>query len=254
MTHSDRSSDNDISGDVVGTSLQANSVRNVYMGESARPRWLKGLQYAAVPVAVAVTAVTITVVRSASPSQPEEEIPVAAAGSVSAEITTGPPASVVPVPILSAPAARPTQAGAAPRAPGGVTTTNATLPTSTLPKPVAPAPVPAGDGVRFSGELRFASFHLDPVPPSDVPESNLWALTPTRLHGDPGYWLAEWFAEGVPGRAECLARLGENATLDADNVVVGSRVCGKTPAGRIFRIDVTVLDGRAITGQVVVWD
>jgi hypothetical protein len=139
-----------------------------------------------------------------------------------------------------------------PRAPGGTTSTTAALPTSSAPKP--PAPAPAGDGVRFSGTLRFASYHLDPVPPRDVPESNVWALTPTRLHGDPGYWLAEWFAEGVPGRADCLAHLATNATLDADNVVVGSRVCGKTPAGRIFRIDVTALDGSAITGQVTVWE
>ncbi|MGW6441867.1 hypothetical protein [Lentzea sp. NPDC055074] len=250
MTYSDQSSDNDISCDVVGTSLQATSVNNVYMGESAKPRWLKVLQYAAVPVAVAVTAVTVTAVRSASPSDPVEEAPIAATSSVPAGTTTSAPPAPVPVP--HAQAARPTQAAAVPRAPAGATTTTIPLATTTVPKPSALAP--AGDGVRFSGALRFASFHLDPVPPRDVPESNVWALTPTRLHGDPGYWLAEWFTEGVPGRDDCQAHLATNATLDADNVVVGSRVCGRTPESRIFRIDVTALDGGAITGQVTVWE
>jgi hypothetical protein len=119
---------------------------------------------------------------------------------------------------------------------------------------VATAPPPAGSGVRFSGTLKFGSFHLDLAQPRDIPGTNVWPLTPDRLHGDDGYWLAEWISDGVPGQAECAAELGKRATRDADNLIAGSRVCGKTPGGRIFRVDVVTLDGTTITGQVTVWE
>jgi hypothetical protein len=249
LKHSDQSAENDISGDVHGTSLQATSMRDVYLGEQARPRWLKAVQYLAAPAIAVIAGTTLTVVQLASPNEPITETPVAAASSVPAEsgtTTPSPSAAVAQAPVTMAGANRPAPSGSTPRTAGGTSITAASTTTSTA--------APLGTGVRFSGELRFGSFHLDSVTPRDVPQSNVWALTPTRLHGDPGYWLAEWHSDGVPGQQDCVAHLGKNATLDADNVVVGSRVCGKTPEGRIFRIDVTVLDGSAITGQVTVWE
>ncbi|MEU3645997.1 hypothetical protein AB0E59_21615 [Lentzea sp. NPDC034063] len=225
---------------------------DVYLGEPARPRWLKAVQYLAVPAVAVVAGATLTVVQLVSRPQPITETPVAEASSVPAETgTTSPPAPAAgaQTPATMAGANRPVPSGSTPRTAGGTSVTAA--PTTTSKAAVA---APLSTGVRFSGELRFGSFHLDPATPRDVPESNVWALTPTRLHGDPGYWLAEWHSDGVPGHQECVAHLAKNATLDADNVVMGSRVCGKSPEGRIFRIDVTVLDGSAITGQVTVWE
>lgn len=253
LNHSDRSAGNDITGNVHGTSFQADAVRDVYVGEPAKPRWLRALKYLAVPVA-AVAGVTMTIFDLVQPGEPGAEIPVAATSSVPAVggTTSSPPSAAgVQAPATMAGAARPAQPAPTPRPAGG--TSIGVAPTTTTT--VAPAAPPVAEaGVRFSGVLRFGSFHLDPAQPRDVPESNVWALTPTRLHGDPGYWLAEWHSDGVPGRAECVTHLEKNATLDADNVVMGSRVCGKTPEGRVFRIDVTVLDGSAITGQVTVWE
>jgi hypothetical protein len=153
--------------------------------------------------------------------------------------------------------ARPTVAGAARPAPAGSTPRS----TATSPDTSAPAtttatdrPTPVPTGVRFSGELRFGSFHLDLAQPRDVPGTNVWPLAPDRLHGDDGYWLAEWLGDTVPGQAECVAELGKRATRDAEHLIVGSRVCGKTPGGRTFLVDVTALDGSAITGRVTVWE
>ena len=108
--------------------------------------------------------------------------------------------------------------------------------------------------MRFSGTLSFGSYNLDFRQPRGMDGHNVWPLTPGRLHGDPGYWLAEWISDGVPGRAECAAHLTKEATSDAGNLVAGSRVCGSTPEGRTFRIEVAAVDPAGITGQVTVWD
>ncbi|MDX8142183.1 hypothetical protein SK854_08680 [Lentzea sp. BCCO 10_0061] len=254
MKHSDQSAENDISGDVHGTSLQATSMGDVYLGEPARPRWLKAVQYLAVPAVAIVAGATLTAVQLVSPNDPITETPLAGASSVPAETTTASASSSAAgarTPATMVGANRPVPPGSTPRTVSGTSITATHTPKTKVTSAAAPI---TQSGVRYSGELRFGSFHLDPAIPRDVPESNVWALTPTRLHGDPGYWLAEWHSDGVPGQQECVTHLEKNSTLDADNVVVGSRVCGKTPEGRIFRIDVTVLDGSAITGQVTVWE
>jgi hypothetical protein len=251
LKKAEQSTENDISGDVHGTSLQAESIGDVYLGAPAKPRWFTALQAAL--VVVIITGVTLTAAELASPTGPIRETPVAATGSTPAESgATSSPASAASAQALPtmAGAARPAPPGSTPRTAGGTSVT--AVPTTTTTAPAA-APTIMGTGSRYTGELRFGSFHLDLATPRDVPGSNVWALTPTRLHGDPGYWLAAWHSDGVPERNECIDHLRANATLDADNVVVGSRVCGQTPEGRTFRIDVTVLDGGAITGQVTVW-
>ncbi|WP_439658899.1 hypothetical protein ACSHWB_42045 [Lentzea sp. HUAS TT2] len=255
MTHSEKSTGNEIEGDVSGTSIQAGSIA-FNLGTAAKPRRGKAFWCLTGSAAVVIVASVSTLALKLTPPDEQVRQTHAAATASATTSTTSPPAAsstaVAPAP---ATAARPAPGGTVPRLAGTTPAVSAPVPTTTAPKVAAlPPPAPAGDGVRFSGALRFGSFHLDPAQPRDVPESNVWALTPKRLHGDPGYWLAEWHSDGEPGRAECATHLGTNATLDADNVVVGSRVCGKTPEGRIFRIDVTVLDGSAITGQVTVWE
>ena len=54
-------------------------------------------------------------------------------------------------------------------------------------------------------------------------------------------------------RQAALAQKATPAPADA-NLVAGSRVCGSTPEGRTFRIEVAAVDPAGITGQVTVWD
>ncbi|WP_434444950.1 hypothetical protein [Lentzea sp. E54] len=257
MNHSDQSTENVADGDIGGTLFQAGSIGgDVYWGAPAKPRWRKARWYLGIPAAAAVAGAATMVFELVTPDESVNEKPVAATSSAAAGTTTTSSPYVTTsaqVPATTAGTVRPAPPGLTPRPSSGAPVTPMPPTTMTTVVPVA-APPFTGTGVRFSGELRFGSFHLDRAQPRDVPESNVWALTPTRLHGDPGYWLAEWHSDGVPGREECATHLATRSTQDAENVFVGSRVCGKTPEGRIFRIEVSAMDGSAITGQVTVWE
>jgi hypothetical protein len=188
------------------------------------------------------------------PGSQVQQTPAAATSAASAETaTTSPHASGAPATTTAAGAARPAPGGSVPRSTSAIPTTAAPT-TTTTTTAVAVAPPPAATGVRYSGTLQFGSFHLDLAQPRDVPGTNLWRLTQQRLHGDDGYELAEWLGDGAPGQAECAADLVKRATKDAENLIAGSRVCGRSPAGRIFRIDVVAIDTTAITGDVTVWE
>lgn len=252
MSEEDQSVGNNVDGVVNGTSFQAGSVSgDVYVNTHGKHLWRRRSSYLAVLAGAVVGASVLAVVTLVAPDEQ-------AAGTPA--VTTTPPETPATSSPASAPGtpAPPTVAGAARPAPPGATP----RPTAKIPDTSAPAtttvvisgPPPPATGVRFSGELRFGSFHLDLAQPRDVPGTNVWPLAPDRLHGDDGYWLAEWLGDGVPGQAECVAELGKRATRDAEHLIIGSRVCGKTPAGRTFLVDVTVLDGSAITGRVTVWD
>ncbi|MFS8097088.1 hypothetical protein LFM09_08085 [Lentzea alba] len=254
MKHSDQSTDNDVSGDNSGTAIQAGSIGgDVYVGTPGKLSWRKALRYSAVPTAALLACSAVAAVALLALDEPAPQTPAAATASASAE--TGTPSA----PAVSTPGApaRPTTAGAARPAPGGKATSSTssrpvTVEPTTTTVAVAAAPPPAG--VRFSGTLQFGSFHLDLAQPRDMPGTNIWPLTPGRLHGDDGYWLAEWLSDNVPGQAECADHVGQKATRDAENLIAGSRVCGQTPGGRIFLVDVVALDSSTITGQVTVWD
>ncbi len=256
MKHSDQSTENNLDGDVGGTSFQAGSIE-INVGAPGK-RWRrKVLLYLSAPAVAAVLGGSAAVVNLVSPDDQAVELPASATSTV--VVPTGTTSS--PNPTTGAPVPRRPTASAvrqAPPAPAPRPSGNAPAtvesPTTTTPVSTAAAPRITTDDARYRGLLQFGSYHLDLAQPRDIAGTNVWPLTPGRLHGDPGYWLAEWLIDGVPGRAECVARLAERSTQDAENLVQGSRVCGQTPEGRIFRIEVTVLDSSGITGEVTVWE
>ncbi|GGU17839.1 hypothetical protein [Lentzea flava] len=246
MKHSDHSTDNGIDGDVSGTSIQAGSIGEVHVNSPRwhRRYWLPGVAAAAVAAAV----LTFVLVPD---EQVQQQTPAAATSASPTEtVPASSPSSGAPATSTAAGAARPAPVGSASR-PTSATPIAVGPTTTTTVAVVAP---PSATGVRFTGTLRFGSFHLDLAQPRDVPGTNLWRLTQNRLHGDDGYEVAEWLGDGVPGQAECAADLAKRATKDAENLIAGSRVCGRSPAGRIFRVDVVAIDGAAITGDVTVWE
>jgi hypothetical protein len=252
LPHSDQST-NDIDGDVSGTSIQAGSI-SFNLGEPGKPPRGKAFWYLTVSGAAAVAGVVALALVLVWPDESAKQTPVAATITTTAENgTTAAPASSAPATSTAAGAARPAPVSSPPRPPVGAPITGPSTPTTTFDIAVAPPPS-TGDGVRFSGTLPFGSYNLDVQQPRGVDGHNVWPLTPGRLHGDPGYWLAEWISDGVPGRADCVAHLAKEATSDAGNLVAGSRVCGSTPEGRIFRIEVVAVDPAGISGQVTVWE
>ncbi|MGW6928814.1 hypothetical protein ACWGE0_02045 [Lentzea sp. NPDC054927] len=243
--------DNGIDGDVSGTSFQARSIGgDVYVGTPVKPRSRKGL-WLTVPATAAVVTITALAWELDEPGNPT---PVATTTVATDTGTTSAPAATTGAPARStaAGAARPAPVNQAPRPSGGALATVTPLPTTAIT--IAAAPPPAESGVRYSGTVPFGSYNLDLPQPRDMDGMNVWPLTPGRLHGDEGYWLAEWVGDGVPGRDECAADLTQRATRDAENLIVGSRVCGKTPGGRIFLVEVVTMDSATITGQVTVWE
>jgi hypothetical protein len=108
--------------------------------------------------------------------------------------------------------------------------------------------------VRYSGTLTFGSYNLDLAQPRDIAAANVWQMPQNRLHGDENYQLVEWIGDSAPGQSECADDLAKRAQRDAEHVIIGSRICGRTPGGRIFRIDVAGLNDTTISGQVTVWE
>lgn len=255
MNHSDQSTENEADGDNSGTVLQAGTIGgDVYVGASAPPRRRRIRWYLCIP-AVAVVAGAGVAVKLALPDEPVRETSVAATVATATESgTTSSSASSAPATSTAAAAARPAPASPTPRPPVGAPTTVPPTPTTTFDLAAAPPPPPpAGVGVRFNGTLTFGSYNLDLLQPRRMDGYNVWPLLAGRLHGDEGYWLAEWAGDGVPGRSECDSVLTQRATRDAENLVAGSRVCGKTPESRIFLVEVVAVDGTTINGQVTVW-
>ncbi|MDX8049657.1 hypothetical protein SK571_09730 [Lentzea sp. BCCO 10_0798] len=253
MTHADQETGNEIEGNVSGTAFQAGSIA-FNLGAPDKPKRGKAFWGATASVVVAVAAVSTLATKLSPSGEPTRETPAAVTGANSAEaaVTTAPvsagvlPATTTagrPAPIV--PTARQTVSAPA-VVPPVITTTVAKA--ATLP------PVSTGDGVRFSGTVAFGSYNLDLQQPRGMDGMNVWPLTPGRLHGDENYWLVEWTGDGTPGRAECDTGISQRGTRDATNLVAGSRVCGRTPGGRTFLVDVTAVDSTTITGQVTVWE
>jgi hypothetical protein len=257
LKHSDQSTENDLDGDVSGTSFQAGSIE-INVGAPGR-RWRRRvLLYLSAPAVAAVLGGSAAVVDLVSPDDRAMELPASVTSTVPVQTgTTSSPSPPTGAPVPRRPVAdtvRPAPPAPAPRSNGNAPAGSQSPTTTTTTVSTAAAPPITTEGARYSGVLQFGSYHLDLPQPRDIAGTNVWPLTPGRLHGDPGYWLAEWITDGVPGRAECVARLAERSTQDAENLVEGSRVCGRTPEGRIFRIEVTALGSAGITGRVTVWE
>ncbi|MFD5826435.1 hypothetical protein [Lentzea sp. NPDC060358] len=256
MKHSDQSTENDLGGDVSGTAFQAGSIE-INVGTPGRRWQRKALRWLSVPAVAAVLGGSASVVDLVSSDDQVLQLPATPTSGPApdpAVPTTPPPPHTTTAPAPARVTVRPTTQQGSVARPAGTTTPPPPPVTTTTEASLSPAAAPPVVGVRYSGSLRFGSYHLDPRQPRDNAGTNVWPLTPGRLHGDPGYRLAEWFADGLPGQAECLAHLSANSTQDAENLVAGSRVCGMTPHGRVFRIEVAVVDPQTIEGHVTVWE
>ncbi|GGM93275.1 hypothetical protein GCM10011609_33430 [Lentzea pudingi] len=54
------------------------------------------------------------------------------------------------------------------------------------------------------------------------------------------------------GKEQCAAQVSEHGFDHVDNLVKGGIVCGRTPEGRIFRLDV-LASGSEIWAHATVW-
>lgn len=174
--------------------------------------------------------------------------------TVQATPSTSPGATTPGVP--SATSGPTTSAGVpatTPRLPDGTPGTTTTTTTTVVP-PVAP-PARSGDpAVRFTGELAFGSVNLDYQQPRDLPGHNVYRIQESRLYADDLFLLVEWPTDSVPGHGECAAKVSANGKRDATGLVAGSQVCGRTPEGRVFRIEVLGVSANEIRGRVTVWE
>jgi hypothetical protein len=111
-------------------------------------------------------------------------------------------------------------------------------------------PLPAG--VQLDEEVIFGEWNLDSVPPRKVASEKIQALAGKMLYVTGKHVLAEWSGSGSPDKEQCAARVSENGFNQVDDLVKGSIVCGRTPEGRIFRLDV-LASGSEIRVHATVW-
>ncbi|MEV8441539.1 hypothetical protein AB0425_29510 [Actinosynnema sp. NPDC051121] len=168
------------------------------------------------------------------------------------QATPGAPADVTTSGAPSATGGPTTSANApatTPRPPGGTpVTTNTAVPR-------AETPARQGDhAVRFQGELAFGDFDLDYQQPRNLPEHNVYRIQESRLYADDPILLVEWPSDSIPGYADCAAKVSADGKSDATGLVAHSEVCGRTPDGRVFRIEVLDVSLNVIRAQVTVWE
>ena len=111
----------------------------------------------------------------------------------------------------------------------------------------------SSDGIYWSGDLVWGTHDLDTRPPSD----------------QAGFWHDDNFAEGVmragstgilriwsenftPDKGDCVAAIAEGSS-EIRGIKAGSYVCGRTAAGRPFRIQVFGAGRAEVSGHVTVW-
>jgi hypothetical protein len=152
-----------------------------------------------------------------------------------------PPATGGPTTSANAPATTP-------RPPGGTPVTTNTA----VPRVEAPARQD-DHAVRFQGELAFGDFNLDYQQPRNLPEHNVYRIQESRLYADDPILLVEWPSDSIPGYADCAAKVSADGKSDATGLVAHSGVCGRTPEGRVFRIEVLDVSPNVIRAQVTVW-
>ncbi|NUT99900.1 MAG: hypothetical protein HOY78_48625 [Saccharothrix sp.] len=116
----------------------------------------------------------------------------------------------------------------------------------------APTPKALPEGVQLDEEVVFGQWNLDFVPPKQVASQNVQALSGRMLYVNGDHVLAEWTKPAQPGKAECADQVSSTGFNQVDKLVKGSVVCGRTPEGRIFRLDV-LSSGSEIRVHAVVW-
>jgi len=107
-------------------------------------------------------------------------------------------------------------------------------------------------GVQLDEEVIFGQWNLDSVPPRKVESEKIQALAGEMLYVRGTHVLAEWSGSGSPDKEQCAARVSENGSNQVGHLVKGSIVCGRTPEGRVFRLDV-LASGSEIRVHATVW-
>lgn len=107
-------------------------------------------------------------------------------------------------------------------------------------------------GVQLDEEVIFGEWNLDSVPPRKVKSEKIQALAGEMLYVTGKHVLAEWSGSGSPDKEQCATRVSENGFNQAGDLVKGSIVCGRTPEGRVFRLDV-LASGSEIRVHATVW-
>lgn len=111
-------------------------------------------------------------------------------------------------------------------------------------------PLPAG--VQLDEEVIFGEWNLDSVPPRRVESEKIKALAGEMLYVTGKHVLADWPGSVPPGKEECATRVSEDGSNQAGDLVKGSIVCGRTPEGRTFRLEVLGA-GSEIRVHATVW-
>ncbi|SDC86042.1 hypothetical protein [Actinokineospora iranica] len=140
-------------------------------------------------------------------------------------------------------------ASAAPAPPSASGAAAATTPPTTTTSAKTTEP-----GVRFSGELVWGKFSLDFTEPRPLNNAQISGLSGNNLYSDGGGSVVEWKTDSTPTKDECARVAKANGSNQANGLVKGSRVCGLTPEGRVFRIDVEAVGSGGIVSQVTVWE
>ncbi|MEV7093795.1 hypothetical protein AB0M80_13260 [Amycolatopsis sp. NPDC051045] len=138
--------------------------------------------------------------------------------------------------------------------PAGSSTSASSAPQS----PAAATTAAAAATVYFQGHLEFGRFNLDLNPPKRTGDTYIVGGTGGvfESYHDAGK-LAAWTSSGTPDRTGCTSAVDERGAEYLSGIEKGTHVCGRTPEGRVFRIDVTGVSDRidgGVTGDVTVWD
>ncbi|WP_156756206.1 hypothetical protein [Actinokineospora pegani] len=131
-----------------------------------------------------------------------------------------------------------------------VSTTSGTSTAQAAQQTTQAKPLPAG--VQLDEEIIFGEWNLDSVPPRKVESEKIQALAGEMLYVTGKHVLAEWPGSGSPDKEQCAAQVSEAGFNQVDDLVKGSIVCGRTPEGRIFRLEV-LTSGSEIRAHATVW-
>jgi hypothetical protein len=138
--------------------------------------------------------------------------------------------------------------------PAAVSSSAAASPAPAAESTKAPAPAT----VYYQGHLEFGRFNLDLNPPKRTGDTYIVGGTGGvfESYHDAGK-LAVWTSSGTPDSAGCGSAVDERGAAYISGAEKGTHVCGRTPEGRVFRIDVTGVSDRidgGVTGDVTVWN
>ena len=131
-------------------------------------------------------------------------------------------------------------------------------PGSSRPQTAGTTVPAAAATVYFQGHLEFGRFNLDLNPPKRTGDTYIVGGTGGvfESYHDAGK-LAVWTSSGTPDSAGCGSAVDERGAAYISGAEKGTHVCGRTPEGRVFRIDVTGVSDRidgGVTGDVTVWN